>query len=486
MMNDEFLHRLRKDPRPEFAARLQARLRRQPPLPPRAPSLLRNLITVLFLGGAAFAVTSMVINGLPDSLLKWYQHSASRTAAQHVPAPAYGARRYGSLAMRPWSSPELSPLQWNTPGGATPLTRSANGTAPATSPPSAAAAGGATPKVSSRIVGVPPGLQKAQLTLAASWAAYPYAAPLVESANRTWSWETANRDWSAASHAGGPHINVSVKDSGLWLESMCEGGASAPDLAFTFEAVGTVPNPPCPRSASGHPRSIIAVPAGYEAVALARSPLYGAVDVTRREIFLALAKWVPDPRGAAVHENPNTTWRQIDAALGAEPAEPIAFLGPPLSSAAGHSMVDLLVEAGCQTFPWIAALKSTDPDRYARICRTVRTDGVYVEVSSLAPSRLLSEPNAVGILGFQNLTYTPFKDLAVGTLDGVQPTLQGIESGAYPGSRALYLYVNRDRAPAIVVVNLLRDAGWLGTRPDSALVPLSDSEVQSAFEALGR
>lgn len=477
MMNDEFLHRLRKDPRPEFAARLQAQLRRQPPLPPRVPSLLRNLITVLLLGGTAFAVTSLVISGLPDSLVKWYQHSTSRSAAEHVRAPTYGARRYGSLVMRPFSPPELSPPQWNAPDGST----------PATSPLPATAAGGPTSEGSSRIVGVAHGLQKAQITLATSWAAYPYAAPLAEIANRTWRWEVVNRDWSAATQAGGPHIDVSVKDSGRWLESMCNGEASAPDLAYAFEAVGTVPNPPCPRSTSGNPRAIIALPAGYEAVALARSPLYGAVDLTRREIFLALAKWVPGPREGAVQDNPNTTWRQIDAALGREPAEPIAFLGPPLSSATGRSMIELLLEGGCRTFPWIAALKSTDPDRYARICRTVRTDGVYVEVSALAPSRLLSEPNAVGILGFPDLTHDPYKDLAVGTLDGVQPTLQGIESGAYPGSRALYLYVNRKRAPvSVAAVNLLRNEGWIDNRPDSALVPLSQSEVQSAFEALDR
>jgi phosphate transport system substrate-binding protein len=231
---------------------------------------------------------------------------------------------------------------------------------------------------------------------------------------------------------------------------------------------------------------VVALPAGYEAVVLARSPLYGAVDLTRRELFLALAKWIPDPRRGAVHENPNTTWRQIDAALGAEPAEPIAFLGPPLSSAAGRSMIELLLEAGCQTFPWVAALRSTDPDRYARICRTVRTDGAYVEVSSLAPSRMLSEPNAVGIFSYRDLTYAPFKELAIGTLDGVEPTLNGIESGTYPGSRALYLYVNRKRGAVGVVMHLLTDEGWIATRPDSALLPLSPSEVRSAFEALGR
>jgi phosphate transport system substrate-binding protein len=293
----------------------------------------------------------------------------------------------------------------------------------------------------------------------------------------------ANRHPNVANAAFGPHIDVSVQQSAQEPESMCGGGAGAPDLAYTFEPVGTVPDHPCTRGASGDPRSIIAIPAGYEAVVLAHSPLYGPANLTRREIFLALAKWIPDSTGT-VHENPNTTWRQIDAALG---VEPIAFLGPPRSSAAGRSMIELLLEAGCQTIPALAALKSTHPDRYAQICRTVRTDGMYVEVSSLAPSRLLSEPNAVGIFAYRDLTYAPSKDLAFSTLDGVEPTLQGIKGGAYPGSRALYLYVNRRRAPLNVVMELLTNEQWVAARPGSALLPLPPMGLQSAFtEALGR
>lgn len=469
-MTDEFLHRLRKDPPPEFAARLHARLRLQPtPVRSRAPSLLRTLVTVLLLGGTAFAVTALMINGLPVSLLKLYQHTATRILAEHTAAPKQGARRYGSRAMEPWS-----PAGLGSRGGSSPHGGPAQSGTPATNPPPAAAVTGAAPDASARIVGVASGSHKAQITLATSWAAYPYAASLAE---------IANRKWPSIGGTGGQDIDVSVQDSGEWPGSMCGGGASAPDLAYTFEPVGSVPFQPCPRSTSGNPRSVITIPAGYEAIGLARSPLYGAVDLTRREIFLALAKWIPDPSGKTVHENPNTTWRQVDAALG---AEPIAFLGPPLSSAAGRSMTELLLEAGCQTFPWVAALKSTDPDRYARICRTVRTDGMYVEVSSLSPSRLLSEPNAVGIFAFRDLTYTPFKDLTISTLDGVEPTLQGIQSGAYPGSRALYLFVNKKRTPVSAVMGLLTNEGWIATRPDSALIPMSPLDRQSALEALAR
>lgn len=247
---------------------------------------------------------------------------------------------------------------------------------------------------------------------------------------------------------------------------MCSGGAAAPDMAYTFQPAGTVSDHPCPRHGFGKGSPVIAMPVAYETVVIARSPLYGELDLTRRQLFLALAKWVPDQaRPGKVHENANTTWHQIDAALGPESIE---FMGPPLSSPAGRSMIELLMEGGCNTYPWIAALASTNPARYARICRTVRTDGIYTE-GSVPPSTLLAEPNAVGILtvdwiiAFPKLDQLRPNGLAVSRIDGVEPTPQGILNGTYPGSRGLYLYVNRGRVAPNVIAGLL-----------NAVLPYSD------------
>jgi phosphate transport system substrate-binding protein len=295
--------------------------------------------------------------------------------------------------------------------------------------------------------------------VASSWSAYLYVLPLAERINDT-------RGPNGAPSA--PQIAVLVRDSG----SICGNDSHAPDLAYAFAPLDTVSDQPCSRN----PRGVVALPVGYEAVALARSPLYGELDLTLREVFLALAKWVPDPRASTVHANPNTTWRQIDAALGPEPIE---FMGPPLASAAGRSMIELLMEAGCRTIPWVADLEWTDPDRFAHICRTVRTDGVYVEVSSLAPYRLLSEPNAVGIFGLTGGFADNLKDLAVSKLEGEAPTLQGIDSGQYPGSRALFLYVRRGRIAPHIVLNLLNNE-LLVRSPDSAFVGPTQAQLRAA------
>jgi len=470
-MNDEFLHRLRKPPRPAFAARLRAQLRRQSATapPPRVPSRARTLLTLLLLGGTAFALTAVAMRGLPPSLVALYQYATVWIGAERTTAPAHrvGNQRMGQGPL--WSASGSSSAHGAALQGGT--TQAA---APAMSARPAATSSAGSTAGSASVGGAPAGSQVAQISVVSSWSAYPYAAAVAERVNGTTG--TAGKPIA-------PHIDVSVRDSDVWPGPMCSGGANAPDLAYAFEPLGTVSRRPCPRNTSGgSPSPVIAIPVGYETVLLARSPLYGELDLTRRQIFLALAKWVPDPaRAGTVHENPSATWRQIDATLG---PEPIAFMGPPLSSAAGRSMIELLMEGGCNTYPWIAALESTHPGRYARICRTVRTDGVYVEVSGLAAPTLLAEPNAVGIFGLHGIfgpagrSKLSMNGLAVSKLDGIEPTQQGIQSGTYPGSRALYLF-NRGRVTSNVVFSLLE--GEFLPYPDWALVPAPMQELQADY-----
>jgi phosphate transport system substrate-binding protein len=436
-MNDEFLHRLRKEPRREFAARLQAHLRQQSTraFRPKDPARARTLLTLLLLGGTAFAVTFAVMRGLPASFRELYQHAAARSGLTPVATPAVTAR-----------------------SGATSSAGSPTGPSPR----------GA---LGSRIQ---------QISAVSSWAAYPYAAAITDHLNGT-------TDTAGAPIA--PHIDLSRMDGARWPGPICSGA----EIAYAFEPVATVSQRPCAPDVSGHPSRIVAIPVGYEAVALARSPLYGELDLTRRQVFLALAKWVPDPaRAGTVRENPNASWRQLDARLGPGPIE---FMGPPLSSAAGRSIIELLMEAGCDTYPWIAALKSSDPSRYARICRTVRTDGVYVEVPEGDTSALLAEPNAVGIIGLnwivgrqsfqhRSVAQIQLNGLVISRLDGVEPTPRGIESGTYPGSRGFYLYVDRGRVAPNVVIRLVRSE--FRYYPEwGALLPPPRPELQAAYaEAL--
>jgi len=478
-MNDEFLHRLRKPPRREFAARLRAELRRQyaSSPAPRAPSRVRTLLTLLFLGGTAFAVTAVAMRGLPPSLVVLYQHAAAWIGAGRSSTASRQAHDEGFGEWLRWAASGSGSAQGSAAagGGANRSAAPATG-ARAGATASAGSAGSSPPSGG----GAPAGPQVGRISAMTSWSAYPYATAIVDLMN-------AATNTTGAPLA--PHIDVSTRDSAVWPGPICGGGPNAPDMAFAFAPVGTVADRPCQSSASGKPTDVRAALIGYEAVVLVRSPLYGELDLTRREIFLALAKWVPDPtRPGAVRENTSTAWRQVHASLG---PEPIQFIGPPLSSPAGRSMIELLMEGGCKAYPWIAALESTHPDRFARICRTVRSDGVYEEVSGSDPSRYLGQPNAVGILGLWDQEHGETSTLTVSGLDGVKPTPQSIASGLYPGSRALYLFVNRRGlgfTPSLVL-RLLNDA-WISgpdaRQPNWALAPPPPPERQAAFtQAVG-
>ena len=65
----------------------------------------------------------------------------------------------------------------------------------------------------------------------------------------------------------------------------------------------------------------------------------------------------------------------------------------------GSLLAELLLTAGCNTYPWIAALRDTDAERYSEICQTLSTDRVYEGWSSgwSFTEFLLGEPTAIGI-----------------------------------------------------------------------------------------
>jgi phosphate transport system substrate-binding protein len=187
---------------------------------------------------------------------------------------------------------------------------------------------------------------------------------------------------------------------------------------------------------------------GYETVVLARSRLYGAPKLSARDIFLALAAEVPDPsRAQTLIKNPFRTWSAVDAAL---LEERIEVLGPPLSSATAAAFRQTLMEAGCATFPWLAALKQTDSQRYEKVCRTLRDDGVYRDRGGRLQEQLETYPNALALLDFREAAARP-ETFVAASVDGVEPSMDTIVAETYAGSRALYLYVNTAKVSGVML-----------------------------------
>ena len=94
-------------------------------------------------------------------------------------------------------------------------------------------------------------------------------------------------------------------------------------------------------------RDILEVRVGYDGLTLSESKRGPVMNLTRKQVYLALAKQVPDPANpTTLIANPYKTWNQIDKSL---PATQIEVLGPPPTSGTRDSFNELYMEAGCRS-----------------------------------------------------------------------------------------------------------------------------------------
>jgi phosphate transport system substrate-binding protein len=268
---------------------------------------------------------------------------------------------------------------------------------------------------------------------------------------------------------------VESTGSGGGLKLFCDGvGVDYPDVTNSSRAIK--------HCAANGVTDIIEVKIGYDGIVLANALRAPEISLTRADLFRALAKEVPGDAERELIENPNVTWADVNPAL---PATRIEVLGPPPTSGTRDAFVELAMEGGCKTVPWIKDLKSTDKDRYKAICHTIREDGAYVEAGendNLIVQKLEANPDAFGIFGFSFLDQNGEK-VKGAKIDGVEPTFDAIADGSYPVSRPLYFYVKKAHVDVIPGLRgFLReftserawgDEGYLS---DRGLIPMPDDE----------
>jgi phosphate transport system substrate-binding protein len=226
---------------------------------------------------------------------------------------------------------------------------------------------------------------------------------------------------------------------------------------------------------------ITEVKIGFDGIALANSKEADQFSLTPRDIFLALAKDVPNDQGEIV-PNPYKTWKDVNPDL---PDVAIEVLGPPPTSGTRDAFAELAMEGGCKTFDDIKAMKKTDKKAYKALCHGIREDGAYVEAGendNLIVQKLVANPNALGIFGFSFLDQNSDK-VQGSKIDGVEPTFEAISDGSYPVSRSLYFYVKNAHVGTIpgiqeYVAEFTDDKAWGpdGYLADKGLIPLPDSD----------
>ncbi len=275
---------------------------------------------------------------------------------------------------------------------------------------------------------------------------------------------------------------VESTGTGGGIKLFCNGlGVQHPDVANASRRMNANELQSCRQNGVSE---IIEIKIGFDGLTIAESRRGPSFPLTRQQVYLALAKQVPDPANpTTLLANPYRTWRDIDPKL---PAIRIEVLGPPPTSGTRDSFHELYMEAGCRKYPWIEQLRSADEKRFKRLCHTLREDGAYVEAGendNLIVQKLEANPNALGIFGFSFLEENLDKLRGL-RIDGVEPTFETIASGRFPPARPLYVYVKKAHIGVIPGLREFMDEyvsdraiGEDGYLTDRGLVALPKTEL---------
>ncbi|TVO71963.1 PstS family phosphate ABC transporter substrate-binding protein [Sedimenticola selenatireducens] len=304
------------------------------------------------------------------------------------------------------------------------------------------------------------------ISVVGSSTVYPFATVVAENFGKTTAFKT-------------PKIESTGSGGGLKL--FCAGvGVEHPDITNASRRIKSSEVEKC---ASNGVMDIVEVKVGYDGIVMANAKSAEQIKLTRRDVFLALAKQVPNPKGGEdLVENPYKTWKQVNAAL---PDMDIEVLGPPPTSGTRDAFVELAMEGGCKTFDFIKAMKKKDKKAYKGICHTIREDGAFIEAGendNLIVQKLESNPKAIGIFGFSFLDQNSDK-VQGSSVDGIAPTFEAIADGSYPVSRPLYFYVKKahvGKIPGIqeYLAEFTSDKAWgdEGYLVDKGMIPMPNQE----------
>jgi len=304
------------------------------------------------------------------------------------------------------------------------------------------------------------------ISIVGSSTVYPFATVVAENFGKTTNFKT-------------PKIESTGSGGGFKL--FCAGvGVDTPDITNASRAIKSSEAKTCAKNGV---TDIIEVKIGYDGIAIANSKKASRLSLTIKDLYLALAKEVPDPGGAKrVVANPYKTWRDVDRSL---PNIKIEVLGPPPTSGTRDAFTELVMEEGCKHFDWIKAMSKSNKGEFKRICHTVREDGGYVEAGendNLIVQKLISNPDALGVFGFSFLDQNTDK-VQGSAIDGVKPTFESIADGSYPVSRPLFFYVKKAHVGTIpgiseYLAEFTSDKAWgeTGYLSDRGLIPMPTAE----------
>jgi len=291
---------------------------------------------------------------------------------------------------------------------------------------------------------------------------------------------------AAAEHFGRHHgYTTPVVEStgtGGGIKLFCAGiGLLTPDIAMASRSMKPSERNTCKRHDVTDVREI---KIGFDGIVIANSRQAPQLHLSRRDIYLALARWVPSPdRPGTLVANPYRTWQQINPDL---PNQKIRVYGPPPTSGTRDILVERLMTSACLDEPEMRALLEQDPSSFNQQCHALREDGPFInagENDARLVRKLVNDRDALGIFGFNFLDRNR-EILQAASIDSTSPSFESIESGLYPLSRPLYLYIKPRHARIVAGLNQFVDSiieesstGPEGRLIDQGLIALPHNQM---------
>lgn len=281
---------------------------------------------------------------------------------------------------------------------------------------------------------------------------------------------------------------VESTGTGGGFKLFCSGdGEDTPDLANASRAIKESEIELCKKNGVD---SITEIKFGYDGIVIAHSLSAEDVNLSRRDIFLALARKVP--KNGEMVDNFYTKWNEINPDL---PDLAIEVYGPPPTSGTRDAFVELIMDKGCEDVAEVTSIYPGEKDRH-HVCGAVREDGKFIEAGendNLIIQKLSNNPVAFGIFGYSYLEENS-QIVKAAAIEGIEPSAENIYSGKYAVSRPLFVYVKNShigKIPGIkeFITELTSDAaiGETGYLVAKGLVPLHSTEkekVRKTVEAL--
>jgi len=316
-----------------------------------------------------------------------------------------------------------------------------------------------------------PALARDQIRIVGSSTVYPFTTTVAENFGKTSGMKT-------------PVVESTGTGGGMKL--FCAGaGEDTPDMTNASRRIKKSEFEDCAKNGV---TDIVEIKVGFDGLSIAASKDAPDMKLTKQQIFLALAKQVPDKDGKLV-DNPNKMWSDIDASL---PKEKIEVLGPPPTSGTRDSFMELGMEPGAAKFKSLEDLKKADAKAYDAVWKSIREDGAYVEAGendNLIVQKLQANPAALGIFGYSFLEENA-KTIKGTEIEGILPSYDSISSGDYKMSRPLYIYVKKQHVGQVpgmaefvaeyVSPNALGTDGYLA---DKGLITLPDDQAEKSRAA---